>query len=58
MGGNLTGDEARIWGLHVQACPVSRIAGLVGLSDGYVREVIARAWRDDKANAKASEKGA
>jgi len=52
MGQNLTGTEARIWGLHDQGFAVSRISGLVGFAEDYVRNVITGAWLDDKLSAK------
>ena len=55
MGGNLTGDDARIWSLHKQGFPVSLICGLVGMCDGYVRKLICTVWHDDKLAAKCQE---
>ena len=56
MGTNLTGDDARIWGLHAQGFSVSRIAGLVGAADSHVRAVIAGEWRAEKLKAKGAKK--
>ena len=56
MRASLEGEEARIWDLHKQSFPVSRIAALVGLSEAYVRSVITGAWLDDKAEAKGAKK--
>lgn len=55
MGSNLTGDDAWIWGLHAQGFCVTRIAALVGLSEGYVRGVITGVWHDDKLAAKSAK---
>lgn len=56
MGNSLTGTDSRIWELHMQGFAVSRISGLVGLSDGYVRSLICAVWHDDKLAAKNSRK--
>lgn len=55
MGSNLTGDDARIWGLHMQGFCVARIAALVGLSEAHVRHVITGVWYDDKLAAKSAK---
>ena len=52
MGQKLTGTDARIWGLHDGGFPVSAIAGLVGLAEDHVRNVITGAWLDDKLSAR------
>lgn len=57
MGGELRGDDARIWDLHSQGFCVSRICELVGLSDAYVRGVICGEWHDDKLASKRPRKG-
>lgn len=57
MGNNLTGDGARIWGLHVQGFCVSRIASLVGCAESYVRGVVAGAWLEDKLDVKRPKNG-
>lgn len=48
MGQNLTGIEARIWGLHLEGFAASGISGLVGMAEDYVRGVIVGVWLDDK----------
>lgn len=58
MGNNLTGEAARIWGLHLQMFSVSRIARIVGLSEDYVRGVITGTWLDDKFEARGAKKRA
>lgn len=60
MGENLTGTDARIWGLHFEGFCTERIAGLVGVAEERVRGVITGAWYDDKLaakDAKQSRKG-
>ena len=52
MGQDLTGTSARIWGLHSQGFCVVRIAGLVGLPEARVRDVITGVWLDDKLAAR------
>ena len=56
MGENLTGTDARIWKLHYEGFCAAHIAGLVGLAEDYVRNVITGAWLDDKLNTKRSKK--
>lgn len=54
MGTNLYGEDAKIWGLHNQGFCVTRISGLVGLHESYVRSLICAVWQDDKLDGKRS----
>lgn len=56
MGTNLYGEDAKIWGLHNQGFCVTRINGLVGLHESYVRSLICAVWQDDKLDGKRSRK--
>ena len=52
MGSRLLGDDARIWKMHGEGFPLSRISELVGLSAEHARAVICGEWRQDKLAAR------
>ena len=56
MGENLAGVDARIWGLHSEGFCPSRIAGLAGIAEDRVRDVITGAWHDDELAAKSAKR--
>ena len=48
MGRNLSGADARIWGLHCQEFSVSQISFMTGMAEDHVRNVITGVWHEDK----------